>query len=140
MQEATTDDNGNITFNGMYDENGNIVITGLYAGEYRLIETIAPPGYILPKGQWTIYLDLSSDESVVNIRKQIKSTDPTKTPAPLVNDDGSVNIYNEEIPNIPSTGGIGIPHNNKYGLLLMLLSVAIFLFNLVNQRKQIENF
>lgn len=138
MQEATSDSTGTLIFNGMYDGN-TLVIPGLYAGEYRLIEIKAPANCILPKGQWTIYLDLSSDESVVNVRKQIKSTDPTKTPAPLVNDDGSINIYNEEIPEIPTTGGIGIPHYDKYGLLLMILSIAIFLFNIINQRKQIEN-
>ena len=139
MQEATSDSTGTLVFDGMYDGN-TLVIPGLYAGEYRLIEIKAPANCILPKGQWTIYLDLSSDESVVNVRKQIKSTDPSKTPAPLVHDDGSIDVFNEEIPDIPSTGGIGIPHNNNYGLLLMLLSIGIFLFNIVNQRRQIENF
>ena len=144
MQRATSDSDGEFVFDGLYDANGNLILQGLYAGEYRLIETKAPTNCILPKGQWILFLELSNDESEVVINKdKSTSTDEAKTPALLIHKDGGsvdIEVYNEEIPDIPSTGGIGIPHNNKYGLLLMILGIGIYLYNLVNQRKQIKNF
>lgn len=144
MQRATSDSDGEFVFDGLYDINGNLILQGLYAGEYRLIETKSPTNCILPKGQWILFLELSNDESEVVINKdKSTSTDEAKTPALLIHKDGGsvdIEVYNEEIPDIPSTGGIGIPHNNKYGLLLMILGIGIYLYNLVNQRKQIKNF
>ena len=146
MQRATSDSNGEFVFNGLYDASGNLILEGLYEGEYRLIETKAPHGCILPKGQWILFLETVENETesrVVINKNKSTSTDPTKTPALLIHpDSGSIDIevYNEEVPNIPSTGGIGIPHHNKYGLLLMILSTIIFLFNIINQKKQTEYY
>lgn len=123
------------------DEEGNFSFSNLYQGEYRLVETIAPANCVLPTGQWIIFLDYkdaNEDELVVR-DNVITSTDPSNTPAISPDGDGKFVVYNKEIPNIPTTGGIGMPHYNKYGLLMMMLSVVICLFGMINQRKQIEN-
>lgn len=123
------------------DSEGKFSFSNLYVGEYRLIETIAPANCVLPKGQWIIFLDYkdNNEDEVVIRNNEILSTDESQTGAISIKDDGTIEVINKEIPNIPTTGGIGIPHYNKYGLLLMLLSIGIWLFNILNQRKQIEN-
>ena len=137
MQEAVSDGNGNFIFDGMYDDDGNLVIAGLYEGEYRLIETHAPDKYILPKGQWIVLLDLDANEENLDVLLG-GSTNPQETPALLKLDNGTIKVYNEEIIDIPSTGGRGM-FNNKYGLFFMLLGIGIYLYNVIKLRNKIEN-
>ena len=138
IDELTSDANGMMIFNKIYKD-GELYLDGLYEGEYRLVEIEAPAGYVLCGGQWRLFIDLNKNTDVVSLRKFDKSTSVGRTTALDIDENGNIVVLNEEIPEIPTTGGIGIPHYDKYGLLLMLLSVAIFLFNIINQRRQIEN-
>ena len=107
---------------------GNVTFTNLYAGSYRLVETSAPEGYILPKGEWLISItdngtSLGVSFSGINI-----------PPAVAMVDDGSERylIPNEELLTLPETGGFGIGNISLIGILVMLVS-GIFL--LINQRE-----
>ena len=130
-------------FNKIYKD-GELYLDGLYEGEYRLVEVEAPNGYVLCSGQWRLFIDLNKNTDVVALRNFSDYDDEHpvsigKTTAISMDDNGNIIILNEEVPELPTTGGIGIPHYNKNGLLLMILSIAIFLFNIINQRRQIEN-
>ncbi|MEE3342834.1 MAG: Cna B-type domain-containing protein [Bacilli bacterium] len=138
IDELTSDANGMMVFNKIYKD-GELYLDGLYEGEYRLVEIEAPKGHVLVSGQWRLFIDLNKNTDVVALRPFDDTTSVGRTTGLTFDDDNNIVVLNEEIPEIPATGGIGIPHYDKYGLLLMLLSVAIFLFNIVNQRKQIEN-
>ena len=107
---------------------GNVTFANLYAGSYRLVETSAPEGYILPKGEWLISItdngtSLGVSFSGINI-----------PPAVAMVDDGSERylIPNEELLTLPETGGFGIGNISLIGILVMLMS-GIFL--LINQRE-----
>ena len=121
VMELRSDDTGIYDFGNLYD------------GEYRLIEVQAPKGHVLPQGQWKITIKPSSDE-------EIKIVGIGAIPGLIEVQNGEYLIPNKEIPDIPSTGGIGIPHYNQYGLLLIVLSISIYIINVLNNkiRKNIE--
>ena len=102
----------------------------MYAGSYRLVETSAPEGYILPKGEWLISItdngtSLGISFSGINI-----------PPAVAMADDERYLIPNEELLTLPETGGFGIGNISLIGILVMLMSV---IFLLINQRELLRN-
>lgn len=110
---------------GIYD------LGRLYKGEYRLVEIHAPNGYVLPEGQWKISIDPDSS-------KEIDIKGIGTIPALIEIQNGEYLIPNKEIPVIPSTGGIGIPHYNQYGLLLIVLSIGIYIINVITRNKRVK--
>ena len=109
---------------------GNVTFANLYAGSYRLVETSAPEGYILPKGEWLISItdngtSLGVSFSGINI-----------PPAVAMADDERYLIPNEELLTLPETGGFGIGNISLIGILVMLMS-GIFL--LINQRELLRD-
>ena len=116
VMELRSDDTGVYDFGNLYD------------GEYRLIEVQAPKGHVLPQGQWKITIKPSSDE-------EIKIVGIGAIPGLIEVQNGKYLIPNKEIPDIPSTGGIGIPHYNQYGLLLIILSISMYIINVLSNKK-----
>ena len=119
---------------------GLVTFDNLYEGEYRLVEIEAPDGYVLPKGQWRVMVSKVNDGLEVSF-SVVGST--AETPAFITNtnpDDTKFLIPNYEIPDIPSTGGIGIPNYRQNGLLLMSLSVLVLIISQIIQNKKQENF
>ena len=104
----------------------------LYVGEYRLVEVQAPNEFILPSGQWKIEVKEDSNKPHITGIGVIPALIETDS------ETGEYLIPNQHIPDIPSTGGIGIPHYDRYGITLMLLSICIFIINLLKQNKKIE--
>ena len=118
---------------------GLVTFNNLYEGEYRLVEIKAPENYILPKGQWRVMISKVNDNLEISF-SVVGST--SETPAFITNtnpNDTKFLIPNYEIPDVPTTGGIGIPNYKQNGLLLMFLSILILIINQITQRKKIEN-
>ena len=121
------------------DSDGLVAFNNLYEGEYRLVEIMAPEGYVLPRGQWRVNVTKVNDELQVSFGNDMLSD----TPAVIINTNPSDTKYlipNYESPDIPSTGGIGIPNYKHNGLLLMVLSVLVLIINQILQNKKQENF
>lgn len=121
IESATSTTTGLVSFNER-----------LYEGEYRLIETVAPVGYILPSGQWILKVTPDNEEPI-----EFSTTDTFETPG-VEKDPISKTLYipNQEIPEIPTTGGRGIVDYSIFGFLMMILG-AYFL--IINQRNLITN-
>ena len=136
--EAISNGDGLMLFNNIYKD-GSVYLNGLYEGEYRLVEIQAPAGYVKVDGQWRIFIDLDEENDTVTIRDLANSNTyiGRTTAVSMVGND--IVVLNEKVPEIPTTGGIGIPHYNKYGLLIVALSIVMFLMGLMNQKKQIKN-
>ena len=115
------------------DEVSYFDFNSLYEGEYRLVEIKAPNRYILPAGQW--HLHVTPDEA-----KQVTISSVGIVPALIDEQNGKYYIPNQEIPDIPTTGGIGIPNYQQSGLLLMIISICILIINQIKQNKKQENF
>ena len=109
---------------GEFTSNPNIVFSDLYEGTYRLVEITAPNGYILPQGQWSVIVAPSGETLVVSYAG-------INNP-PAIDEDNL--IYNEQIPTMPSTGGMGIYEISILGLFLMALASFILIYS---QREQI---
>ena len=121
IESATSTTTGLVSFNER-----------LYEGEYRLIETVAPVGYILPSGQWILKVTPDNEEPI-----EFSTTDTFATPG-VEKDKDTKTIYipNQEIPEIPTTGGRGIVDYSLFGFLMMILGTC---FLIINQRNQIAN-
>lgn len=106
------------------DEDGVVLMKELQAGRYRLVETKAPDGYKLPKGQWN--LQISRDEETELWSFDIKAVkDAAKeTPAmALVN--GDFYLMNYKPINPPITGGDGGEDFRIGGGLLMFTGLVL---------------
>jgi len=138
MGTSTSDSEGKVVFDGWYDANGNLILNGLYEGEYRLIETVAPTNHILPEGQWIIFLDMNENEEGKYLSYRLGgSTDVTQTTALKIEGD-TIIVPNDEIPDIPSTGGVGMNYNRESGLFLIIISIVMYLVSQFNI-KRIKN-
>ena len=106
------------------DKDGVVLMKELQAGRYRLVETKAPDGYKLPKGQWN--LQISRDEETGLWSFDIKAVkDAAKeTPAmALVN--GDFYLMNYKPINPPITGGDGGEDFRIGGGLLMFTGLVL---------------
>ena len=114
---ATSDGSAKFNFNN------------LYAGVYRLVEITSPNGYVLPGGQWKIVVTENEDGTVT-----IGNPTKIKTPTAITKINDTFYVYNEQLPEIPSTGARGIIDYSLIGLILMTLASFILI---VNQKEKI---
>lgn len=129
---------------------GKIRFVDLLPGNYRLVETKAPDGYQLPKGQWNLTVE-TKDEAVVpqeRAEEEIKIdlgeftltiTAIEDAPAFMVDDHGVLYLVNYHPIQPPITGGRGIAERMLLGGAMMLggggLALLWFLQNGTPRRK-----
>lgn len=87
IAEATTNENGQITF------------SGLSAGTYDLVETVAPADYKLDSNPKTVVIDADISEKTVTFKA---GTSTTKVEGGL-----STQVTNNKGQSLPGTGGMG---------------------------------
>lgn len=95
--------------------NPKVTFTGLLSGEYRLVETKAPNGRVLPTGQWEI--QITADQTIT-----IKGLGNTSPPAFAVGkgeQEGERLLPNMTPAGIPSSGGRGTMLFILLGILIM---------------------
>ena len=114
------------------DTNGKIFIEGLEEGNYQLVETKAPDGYVLPSNPVTAVV-ISGEKGNAN-----GSTFGTET---IIDDDMYVegivtNISEDEgAPSLPTTGGMGTILFTTVGLVLVG-GAAILLVVMYKRKKE----
>lgn len=129
---------------------GKTRFVDLLPGNYRLVETKAPDGYQLPKGQWNLTVE-TKDEAVVpqeRAEEEIKIdlgeftltiTAIEDAPAFMVDDHGVLYLVNYHPVQPPITGGRGIAERMMLGGAMMLggggLALLWFLQNGTPRRK-----
>ncbi|MBM6693686.1 InlB B-repeat-containing protein [Pseudoflavonifractor capillosus] len=129
---------------------GKTMFVDLLPGNYRLVETKAPDGYQLPKGQWNLIVE-TKDEAVVpqeRAEEEIKIdlgeftltiTAIEDAPAFMIDDHGVLYLVNYHPIQPPITGGRGIAERMLLGGAMMLggggLALLWFLQNGTPRRK-----
>lgn len=129
---------------------GSTTFVDLLPGNYRLVETKAPDGYQLPKGQWNLTVE-TKDEAVVpqeRAEEEIKIdlgeftltiTAIENAPAFMIDDHGVLYLVNYHPIQPPITGGRGIVERMMLGGAMMLggggLALIWFLQNGTPRRK-----
>ena len=129
---------------------GKTMFVDLLPGNYRLVETKAPDGYQLPKGQWNLIVE-TKDEAVVpqeRAEEEIKIdlgeftltiTAIEDAPAFMIDDHGVLYLVNYHPVQPPITGGRGIAERMMLGGAMMLgggsLALLWFLQNGTPRRK-----
>lgn len=129
---------------------GSTTFVDLLPGNYRLVETKAPDGYQLPKGQWNLTVE-TKDEAVVpqeRAEEEIKIdlgeftltiTAIEDAPAFMIDDHGVLYLVNYHPIQPPITGGRGIAERMLLGGAMMLggggLALLWFLQNGTPRRK-----
>lgn len=99
--------------------------------EYRLVETKASDGRLLADGQWKIEFVYGqydeNDETITDVNgTKVRITAIGNPPAIAIAEDGSLDLPNREIYQIPSSGGLGIDTIYQVGLVIALLGATIF--------------
>ena len=90
-----------------------VTFKDLLPGEYRLVETKAPAGRVLPSGQWKVVI--GEDQKI-----SITCIGTTKPPAFIGSDSGETLLLPNMLPaDIPGSGGRGILLFTLAGILLM---------------------
>ena len=114
----TGDGNENGIFTAEVDENGLLVFSELLDGEYRIVETKAPAGY-MPLAKpivFTISHGVVSFEGYEGDRELVIYTEAGETTP------DTFTVYNKTGVALPSTGGSGTPAYTAAGLALMILA------------------
>ena len=108
---------------GISDRQGKVSFSRLYENsQYRLVETKAPNGYVLPAGQWRITTDANGR---ITIAEVISGTH--KPPAFKTDDNGNLSLPNMRPVDLPTLGNSGIIPFLIGGTLLMLISAGMIL-------------
>ena len=99
--------------------------------EYRLVETKASDGRLLADGQWKIEFVYGqydeNDETITDVNgTKVRITAIGNPPAIAIAEDGSLDLPNRELYQIPSSGGLGIDTIYQVGLVIALLGATIF--------------
>lgn len=92
---VTSGDDGKVKFEGLGSLDGS--------PDYRLVETKAPGGYVLPGGQWRLKVDVVNEGITINA---VNGDDGTQPPA-FDNSDNVLKLPNHRAMSIPSSGGRG---------------------------------
>ncbi len=121
------------------DSNGYLAgFTGLDAGEYELVETTAPAGYVTDTTKHTVKISATYNDNgtlasySISIDGKVTSTyeatydDTTPTITQLEGTQSTLTIENTKIPALPSTGGIGTTIFYVTGSIL-LVGAAVLL-------------
>ncbi len=108
---------------GISDRQGKVSFSRLYENsQYRLVETKAPNGYVLPAGQWRITTDANGQITIEEV-----SNGTHKPPAFKTDDNGNLLLPNMRSIDLPSFGGSGTNPFLIAGTLLMLASAGMIL-------------
>ncbi|MBW3095490.1 hypothetical protein KIH75_09150 [Bifidobacterium sp. 64T4] len=102
---------------------GKVKFAGLVEGTYRLIESKAPDGYLKPKGQWNVVVDMSKTDKEQLVITAV--SDGVKPPAFETDKEQGLSVANYHATSIPSTGGRGLMIFTMAGAVLVLAGVAI---------------
>lgn len=92
---VTSGDDGKVKFEGLGSLDGS--------PNYRLIETKAPGGYLIPGGQWSVKVDVLNEEITI---EAVDGEGGTKPPA-FDYSDNAFKLPNYRAMSIPSSGGRG---------------------------------
>lgn len=111
------------------DEDGVVLMKELQAGRYRLVETKAPDGYKLPKGQWNLQISRDEETELWSFTIQAVEESAMDTPAMAIAKEASgENTYylmNYKPINPPITGGDGGEDFRIGGGLLMFTGLVL---------------
>ena len=106
------------------DEDGVVLMEDLQAGRYRLVETKAPDGYKLPKGQWNFQVSRDKETGLWSFDIEAVKDAAKEAPAmALVN--GKFYLMNYKPINPPITGGDGGEDFRIGGGLLMFTGLVL---------------
>ena len=97
--------------------NPEVTFKGLLPGEYRLVETKAPNGRVLPAGQWKV--EVVKQEGSGKFPITIKGMGTTPPAFAIDGNTGAYSLPNMRPADIPSSGGRGIRLFILLGTLLM---------------------
>lgn len=134
---------------------GSTTFVGILPGNYRLVETKAPDGYQLPKGQWNLIVETKPEatepdeaelqqENSEGVKIDLGEFTLTITaiedaPAFMIDDHGVLYLVNYRPIQPPITGGRGIVERMMLGGAMMLggggLTLLWFLQNGTPRRK-----
>lgn len=121
------DQNGNILGTATTDSSGILYFYRLkYETNYIIRETVTPPGYL--SENIPIYVEIFEDGTV--------EVQPHDFAEPGTSN-FTLLVKNEAIEPLPETGGTGTYMYTQSGLLLMLLSVALYLYK-AKRRREVE--
>lgn len=108
------------------DEDGVVTFTDLREGNYRLIETVAPDGYQLPKGQWNLTVAITGEENnEIGTFTMEAIGDSTMDAPAMAQVDQVYYLMNYKPINPPITGGDGGETFRIGGGLLMFTGAAL---------------
>lgn len=110
VDAQTSGDDGGVSFQGLSPNN-----------EYRLVETKAPDGRVLPAGQWRITTNAENELTIEAV------DDGSQRPPAFATDNGNRILPNMRPIDIPSSGGFGAWPFLLVGGLLMLTALGIIL-------------
>lgn len=91
--------------------------------QYRLVETRATAGRLLPNGQWKIELN------------PLKITAIGNPPALVNTEDGQLLLPNKEMYDLPSSGGLGIKDFYKTGGMIAIIGMIAFILIRIKQTR-----
>lgn len=137
-----TNNNTNKVYTAISDDNGRLAFTGLDAGEYTLVETVAPEGYTVndEKIPVVISAEYNDDGTLksysIKINNKATSTyeatyegkGTSTTIKNVVQGEGNetTQVLNTKIGKLPSTGGIGTTIFTIGGCLIMIVAAGLF--------------
>lgn len=137
----------NKVYTGTSDDGGYLGgFTGLDAGTYTLVETQAPEGYVVDTTVHTVVISATynTDGTLASYTITIDGK-TTSTYTATYNTEGEITeiegtqdtltIENTEMPNLPSTGGIGTTLFYVFGALLVI-AAGVLLITRKRMRKQ----
>lgn len=106
------------------DEDGVVLMEDLQAGRYRLVETKAPDGYKLPKGQWNFQVSRDKETGLWSFDIEAVKDAAKEAPA-MALVDGKFYLMNYKPINPPITGGDGGEDFRIGGSLLMFTGLVL---------------
>ena len=114
------------------DDDGGVSFGDLMAGsEYRLVESKAPEGRVLPEGQWKITTDSNNAIAIEAIAGQ-----NGRLPLAFAEDGGKWLLPNAKPISLPSFGGFGATPFLMAGGVLMLMAAVGFVLIKKQQHKR----